>query len=47
MGTSPAPPLCPFAPLQVVVSVQSLRAAQQEEGWFPLQPDKSKGQRQE
>ncbi|XP_049643855.1 ras GTPase-activating protein 4B [Suncus etruscus] len=32
---------------KVVVSVQSLRAAQQEEGWFPLQPDKSKGQRQE
>lgn len=46
-GNQPSTPLCPFASLQVVVSVQSLRATQQEEGWFPLQPDKSKGQRQE
>lgn len=27
---------------QVVVNVQRLRAAQQEEGWFRLQPDQSK-----
>ncbi|XP_013376084.1 PREDICTED: ras GTPase-activating protein 4B isoform X2 [Chinchilla lanigera] len=32
---------------KVVVSVQRVRAAQQEEGWFRLQPDQSKSQRAE
>ena len=32
---------------QVVFNVQRLRAAQQEEGWFQLQPDQSKSQREE
>ncbi|KAL0605526.1 Ras GTPase-activating protein 4 [Plecturocebus cupreus] len=40
----PAPgglPLCP----QVVIDVRRLWAAQQEEGWFRLQPDQSKSRR--
>lgn len=32
----------PSLPTQVVFSVQGLRAAGQEEGWFRLQPDRSK-----
>uniref|UniRef100_H0V8E2 RAS p21 protein activator 4 n=1 Tax=Cavia porcellus TaxID=10141 RepID=H0V8E2_CAVPO len=32
---------------KVVVNVQRVRAAQQEEGWFRLQPDQSKSQRAE
>uniref|UniRef100_A0A8C0D0M4 C2 domain-containing protein n=1 Tax=Balaenoptera musculus TaxID=9771 RepID=A0A8C0D0M4_BALMU len=32
---------------KVVFNVQRLRAAQQEEGWFQLQPDQSKSQREE
>lgn len=44
---SPSVAALPLPCPQVVFNVQRLWAAQQEEGWFRLQPDQSKSRRGE